>query len=137
MIDPNSVDFDLAPSDGPLVTVARTARGEGRYLERRADAPRYGHIRVEVSPHQGPRTYRFSWRVAEGVLPLSFMRAASLEGVKAALLEPFGDGGRVVHVQVSVVDGSYHETDTDQQAVSVASNLAVRDALRNAHLVRA
>ena len=52
--------------------------------------------------------------MAVGVLS-ALCAAASLEGVKAALLEPFGDGGRVVHVQVSVVDGSYHETDTDQQ----------------------
>jgi hypothetical protein len=58
-----------------------------------------------------------------------------LDGVKQALFKPFDDGRQIAFVQVTVVDGSYHEVDTDRQSLAVAAYLAVRDALARATLV--
>jgi elongation factor G len=62
------------------------------------------------------------------------MKSACLEGVKAALAQPLTDGRRIAFVQVSIVDGSYHDTDTDEMAVKIAVSMAVQDALTRATL---
>jgi hypothetical protein len=56
-------------------------------------------------------------------------------GVKKALAEPVSDGRRIAFVDVSIVDGSYHEWDTDEPSVHIAAYFAVRDALTRARLV--
>jgi translation elongation factor EF-G len=45
------------------------------------------------------------------------------------------DGRQIAFVQVTVVDGSYHEQDTDAQAQRIAASMAVQDALGRAALV--
>ena len=63
------------------------------------------------------------------------MRSACFEGVKTAVAEPLGDGRRIAFVEVTVVDGSYHELDTNEQSMRIAAYLAVRHALEHAQLV--
>jgi len=65
------------------------------------------------------------------------MKRAALAGVKEALVEPLPRGERVSCLRVSVVDGSYHETDSDEQSVRIAAAMAVRDALSRATFVKA
>lgn len=65
------------------------------------------------------------------------MKTACLEGVKAALLRPLPNGMRVARVQVTVVDGSWHDIDTDFRAMAIAASLAVQDAISRAHLIPA
>ena len=65
------------------------------------------------------------------------MKDACLDGVKRALFEPVADGRRIAFVQVSIVDGSYHDRDTDQQSLGIAAYMAVRDALARVPLVSA
>jgi elongation factor G len=89
-----------------------------------------------MAPFAGDRAYRFAWDVPDGMLPLLFMEAAALQGVKDALSRPVQAGGRVAHVCVSVVNGSYHHTDTDEVAVRVAASMAVMNALSRATLAQ-
>jgi hypothetical protein len=89
---------------------------------------------VVVAPHQGIHCYRFTWNPVEGSLPLSFMRAACFNGVQEALRQPLADGRQIAFIEVSILDGSYHDLDTDEQATAIAAALAVRDALTGAEL---
>jgi elongation factor G len=132
--DGDSIDFDLDIS-GVTCTVLQAEPGEGRYISHRDGVSRYGHVKVVVSPHPGIHCYRFVWEPLKTSLPLPFMRAACLEGVKRALVELLADGRQIAFVEVSIVDGSYHEHDTNEQAVVIAAFMAVRDALARATLV--
>jgi len=130
----DSIDFDLDISK-VTCTVSQAQPGEGRFIKYRDGVGRYAHVKVVVAPHPGIHCYRFVWEPLKASLPLSFMRGACLEGVKRALVEPLADGRQIAFVQVSIVDGSYHEQDTDEQAVGIAAFLAVQDALARASLV--
>ena len=135
MTEIDAVDFDLDVTGYPLFTIATTSVGEGRDVRRKPGSRAYGHMRVAIAPHRGHLRYRFEWSVPDGILPLPYMRTASLDGVKAALREPLRGGGHVAFLCVSVLDGSYHETDTNEAAVSIAARMAVKDALSRARLV--
>ncbi len=131
------VQFDLEGEGPATLTVAHGVGGEGRYLRTGRGPGSYGHIRVTLYPHRGARPYRFEWQVPRGALPPAYMKRAALAGVKEALVEPLPRGERVSCLRVSVVDGSYHETDSDEQSVRIAAAMAVRDALSRATFVKA
>ena len=132
----HDTDFDLDLPNTDLCTVSRPAAGHGRYVSHRGGSSMYGHVEVVVAPHPGIiHCYRFSWQPAAASLPLAFMRSACFEGAKTAVGEPLGDGRRIAFVEVTVVDGSYHELDTNEQSMRIAAYLAVRHALGQAQLV--
>jgi hypothetical protein len=131
------VDFDLDGPNSHSCTVSRAEQGEGRFVSHRYGISRYAHVKVVVARHPGIHCYRFTWRPADASLPLAFMKAACLEGVKRALVEPLADGRRIAFIEVSVVDGSYHDRDTDEQSMGIAAYMAVRDALARAPFVDA
>ena len=116
---------------GGRYTISRPIDGEAKYID--SDLEKYAHIRVVVSPCEEEGN-QFQWRPPEGDLPLAFMAEACREGATAAL-DPLPGGGRLVRVCVSVIGGSYHEQDTDEGAVRIATMRAVRDALTRATLV--
>jgi hypothetical protein len=128
------VDFDFNDLGNNLCTVSRPQHGEARYVRNTQGVGKYAHVRLVVAPHPGIHCYRFTWRPLPDSLPLPVMRMACLHGVKSGLLEPVAEGRRVAFVEVSVVDGSYHDRDTDEQSIRIASHLAVRDALAHAVL---
>ena len=119
------------------MTVSSPCEGEGRFKQHRDGTSRYAHVKVIVAPFSGIHCFRFVWNPIEAALPLSFMRAACLEGVKEALFKPLNDDRQVAFVQVTVIDGSYHDVDTDHHSVTAAAYLAVRDAFARATLVTA
>lgn len=130
------VDFDPDEALPRLCTVARGTPGDGLFRRQLAGRGRFGHVRVVLSPHPGIHGYRFSWsQAATPAMPRAFILDACLAGVKRALSEPLSDGRRLMFVAVSVVDGSYHETDSDEQAFQQAAYLAVRNAVATAILI--
>ena len=130
------VDFDPDETRPRLCTVARDTLGDGMFKRQLPGRGRFGHVRVMVSPHPGIHGYRFSWpEAASQALPHAYMRHACLAGVKRALGEPLTDGRQLMFVAVSVVDGSYHETDSDESSVEQAAYLAVRNAAATSTLV--
>jgi len=135
MREPYIVDFDLPPA-GLTLRLLGDASGEGKYIKETSGHRRYGHLRVVIAPFAGDCAYRFAWDIPDGMLPLSFMQTAALEGVKDTLMQPVHGGGRVAHVCVSVVDGSYHDTETTDVAVRIAASMAVMSALSRAALAR-
>jgi elongation factor G len=129
------IDFDLEKVDGDLCTVSRSEHGEGKYVQNVSGVDKYAHVRAVIAPHPGIHCYRFAWRPLKDSLPLSFMKAACFDGVRRALLERVADGRRLAFVEVSIVDGSYHDRDTDDESVRIAAYLAVRDALTGVRLI--
>jgi len=129
------VDFDLEDVGGDLCTVSRSEHGEGKYVRNVEGVGKYAHVRAVIAPHPGIHCYRFAWRPLKDSLPLPFMRAACIDGVRRALLERVADGRRIAFVEVSIVDGSYHDRDTDDESMRIAAYLAVRDALARVRLI--
>jgi elongation factor G len=131
------IDFDPDDLGGDCWTVSRAEPGHGRFIRHRDGTSRYGEVKVVVAPNPGISCYRFVWQPLPGSLPLPFMKDACFEGVKRMLFEHSVDGRRIGFVQVSIVDGSYHDLDTDWQALTIAASMAVQDALRRTPLVSA
>ena len=112
-------------------TIAAPATGEGRYVNTRDQ--KYGHVRLVISPSEG-KDNQFEWSAPTDVLPYPFMKDACREGMDAALRKY---PKRLVRIRIAVVDGSYHDVDTDAMAVCAAMMMAMQDALSVAEIIKA
>lgn len=129
----SAIDFELEEPGRRRCTIADRAEGEAKLSDYRHQ--KYAHVKVVLEPASGPASFIFGWEAFD-VFPFPWAKDASLAGVKAALSEPLPGGDRIVLVRVSVVGGSFHDTDTDEESVRTAARLAVRRALSNATFVR-
>ncbi|MBU0485125.1 MAG: elongation factor G [Proteobacteria bacterium] len=116
-------------------TVEKVARAEGRFEHDAAGGKsQYGHVWLEVAPVDRGSGFVFENRIDEGLIPAGFLPAiekAVVDGLDSGALIGFP----VIDVKVSLVDGSYHETDSTEQAFGVAASMALRVALADAQPV--
>jgi len=132
-------EFKVGANVGPpqvayKETIERTGKGEGKFVHQAGGKPQYGHVWLEVEPNDTGKGFQFSSKVDEELIPKEFIPAIK-KGIEGALEGGPLAGFPVIDVKVTLVDGSYHEEDSTEQAFGVAASIAVRNALSQAHPV--
>jgi elongation factor G len=108
-------------------TIARKARGEGRYIRQTGGHGQYGHVILEIEPLPAGSGFEFEDLTKGGVIPKEFIPAIQ-EGIKESMESGLVAGYPVVDVKAMLLDGSYHEVDSSELAFKIAGAMAFRDA---------
>jgi elongation factor G len=108
-------------------TITQTAVGEGRFVRQTGGRGQYGHVKIQVEPHERGKGFAFENKVVGGVIPREFIPHIE-RGVREALEGGIIAGYPVMDVKVALLDGSYHEVDSSELAFRVAGSMAFRDA---------
>ncbi len=106
-------------------TLEGTARAEGKFDQHAGGKGQYGHVWLEFQPLARGAGFEFENCVDEEVVPAEFIAAAK-KAVEASLDSGPLLGFPVVDVKVSLVDGSYHQEDSTEQAFGVAAAMSFR-----------
>ncbi len=129
-------EFKVAANVGnPQVAYKETievrSRAEGLFDPQATSKPQYGHVWLEISPLDRGAGFEFKNCVPEGNIPAQFIPA-----IKQGILDSLDSGVLIgfptTDIQVSLVDGSYHEENSSEQAFGVASAMACRNVLAKA-----
>ncbi|MCK9486703.1 MAG: elongation factor G [Dehalococcoidia bacterium] len=115
-------------------TVTRPARAEGRFVRQTGGRGQYGHCVLEIEPRQPGEGFLFEDKTVGGSIPREYIGAVR-RGVEGALASGVKAGYPVVDVGVRVVDGSYHEVDSNEMAFETAGSIGMREALTAAGAV--
>ncbi|MGI5912488.1 MAG: elongation factor G [Syntrophomonadaceae bacterium] len=92
----------------------------------------YAQVTIEVTPLNEGAGKRFINKVGSDKLPREFVTAVEtgvLETLHAGVLA----GYPVDDLEVSLIDGVYHEVDSTEQAFKVAASMAIRQVLPDAN----
>ena len=108
-------------------TVSGTAKAEGKFEQIGAAKSQYAHVWLEISPTDPEQGWQFDNLLADDAIPVEFVDAIR-QGVETSMDSGALLGYPVVGVRVALVDGSYHEEDSTEQAFAVAANMALRQA---------
>ena len=112
-------------------TITQEAQGEGRFVRQTGGRGQYGHAKIRVWPLDGDREYEFSNDVVGGRIPREYIKPVD-QGIREAMQHGVVAGFPMIHVGVSLYDGSYHEVDSSEIAFKVAGSMAFQAAAKDA-----
>ena len=108
-------------------TITRTAVGESKYLRQVGGQGNYGHVKLRISPNERGKGFTFSNNADPAAVPKRFIRPIE-ESIREALRGGVVEGHSLVDVNVSLIDGSYHEIDSNEMAFRIAASDALKEA---------
>ncbi|MFI5286649.1 MAG: elongation factor G [Candidatus Dormibacteria bacterium] len=111
-------------------TVTQKAHGTGRFVRQSGGHGQYGHVELEIEPNPG-KGFEFVSKITGGTIPREYI-APTQRGIQDSLSNGVLAGYPVVDVKVTLVDGSYHDVDSSEQAFSIAGSMGFKDGVRKA-----
>ena len=103
----------------------------GKYVQQSGGRGKYGHVVINVEPGEPGKGFVFVDKIKGGSIPREFIKP-SREGMEIAAQNGVLAGYPVNDVTVTLVDGSYHDVDSDEMAFQLAGKQAMKEALRKA-----
>jgi elongation factor G len=112
-------------------TIRKKAEAEGTYVRQTGGSGHYGVCKLRVDPNEPGAGYEFINDVKGGAIPREFIKPID-QGVQGAIELGILAGYPIVDVKVTVLDGKYHEVDSDEMAFKIAGSMAFKEAARKA-----
>ena len=105
---------------------------EGKFIKQSGGRGQYGHVVLRVEPNGAGKGFEFIDAIKGGSVPREYIPAVE-KGLKDTLPAGVLAGFPVVDVKVTLVDGSYHEVDSNENAFKMAASIAFKEGMRRAH----
>ncbi|SFC07391.1 translation elongation factor 2 (EF-2/EF-G) [Polaromonas sp. OV174] len=137
LVDRMKREFGVQANVGkPQVAYRETIRQavndvEGKFIKQSGGRGQYGHAVLNLEPQDAGKGYEFVDAIKGGVIPREFIPAVNkgiVESLKAGVLA----GYPVVDIKATLVFGSYHDVDSNENAFRMAGALAFKEGLRRA-----
>ena len=128
IVDRLKREFNVAAKVGrPEVAYRETAtlamEGEGKYIKQSGGRGQYGHVVMRLEPMDPGKGFEFINDVVGGRIPQNFIPSVE-KGVIGAMAKGPYAGYPVVDMRVTLVDGSYHDVDSNDFAFREAGRIA-------------
>jgi len=111
-------------------TITKAVKTEGKFIKQSGGKGQYGHVVLEIAPVPG-EGFKFVNKIRGGDVPKTYIPYVE-QGAREALGAGPINGAPVIDIEVSLVDGSYHEVDSSDLAFRIAGSKAVTEGIRRA-----
>lgn len=129
------VDADAGkPQIAYRETITKTATGEGKLVKQSGGRGQYGHVIINVQPNERGKGITIENKVVGGTIPKEYIPACQ-KGIQEAVLNGIIGGFPVIDLHVEIIDGSYHDVDSNEMAFKLAAIFSVKDALKKANSI--
>lgn len=127
------VDVDLIE---PRIPYKETIKGtatdaEFKHKKQSGGRGQYGHVHLKIQPLTRGEGFQFEDAIVGGVVPGRFVPAVE-KGVVDAMESGVIAGYKVIDVQVTLFDGSYHDVDSDEMSFKIAASQAFKKGFKDA-----
>ncbi len=112
-------------------TIRQSSTAEGKYIKQSGGKGQYGHAVLEIEPAKAGDGFEFVSKIVGGTIPKEYIPAIE-QGVKQTCESGILSGYPLIDIKVTLVDGSYHEVDSNEMAFKVAGSMAIREAVKQA-----
>ncbi|MBF6988554.1 MULTISPECIES: elongation factor G [Cupriavidus] len=130
-------EFNVEASVGkPQVAYRETIRQpvkdvEGKFIKQSGGRGQYGHVVLNLEPMPHGAGYEFVDAIKGGVVPREFIPAVD-KGIRETLQSGVLAGYPVVDIKATLVFGSYHDVDSNENAFRMAGSMAFKEGMRRA-----
>jgi elongation factor G len=108
-------------------TFRESAKVEGKFVRQSGGRGQYGHCWVEFSPQEAGAGFLFESKVVGGSIPREYI-APIQAGIEESMKNGVIAGFPLVDIKATVVDGSYHDVDSNEMAFKIAGSMALKAA---------
>jgi elongation factor G len=115
-------------------TITGSATGEGKLIKQSGGRGQYGHVIVNVRPGERGKGVVIENKVVGGTIPKEYIPACK-KGIEEAVLNGVVGGYPVIDVEVDIIDGSYHDVDSNEMAFKMAAIFAAKDGFKKASAI--
>jgi elongation factor G len=140
IVDRMKREFGVEATVGkPQVAYRETIRKavtdvEGKFVKQSGGRGQYGHAVLNIEPQEPGKGFEFVDAIKGGVVPREYIPAVE-KGVRETLSSGVMAGYPVVDVKVTLVFGSYHDVDSNENAFRMAGSMAFKEGCRKANPV--
>ena len=123
-----------APQVSYRETITVEVEVEGKFVRQSGGRGQYGHVVFIMKPREPGEGFEFINSVVGGSVPREYINAVE-KGAQAQLENGVLAGFPMVDVSVELIDGSYHDVDSNEMAFSVAAGMGIKNGAAEAKAV--
>jgi len=123
-----------APQIAYRETITRAAGGEGKLVKQSGGRGQYGHVILSIKPNEKGKGLTIENKVVGGSIPKEYINAV-FKGITESMTNGIIAGYPVIDVHVEILDGSYHDVDSNENAFTMAAIFAMKDGFKKAKSV--
>ena len=123
-----------APQISYREAITASAEGEGKFVRQSGGRGQYGHAIINIEPNERGKGIEIENKIVGGVIPKEYHSAVNA-GIREAIAGGVLAGYPMVDIKVQVIDGSYHEVDSNELAFKMAGIFALKEACKKAKLM--
>ncbi len=120
------------PSVAYKETITAAVEQEGKFIRQSGGKGQYGHVWLKVEPTENGTHFAFENKMTGMAIPKEYIPGIE-KGVKEAMTNGAIAGYPLTGIKVTLLDGTYHDVDSNEMAYKIAASMALQDAVRKAH----
>ncbi|WDR79428.1 elongation factor G [Candidatus Vidania fulgoroideae] len=113
-------------------TIENKCKKEGKYIRQSGGRGQYGHVILKIKPLKRGEGIKFIDKIKCGVIPKEY-----IPSIKKSIYETCNRGTLfgypIIDIEVSLLDGSFHEVDSSENAFKIASSIALKEAIKGSN----
>ena len=126
------VDAELGDAKVPYrETIRKKVKVQGKHKKQSGGHGQYGDVWIEFEPNYDTEDLVFEEKVFGGAVPKNYFPAVE-KGLQESIEKGILAGYPVVNLKATLVDGSYHDVDSNEQSFKMAANLAFKNGMEQA-----
>ncbi|HAU06396.1 MAG TPA: elongation factor G [Gammaproteobacteria bacterium] len=107
-------------------SITQSVQAEGKFVRQSGGKGQYGHVVLKLIPQAEGAGYAFENATVGGSVPKEFISSVD-KGIQEQMKNGVIAGYPVEDVKAVLVDGSYHDVDSNEMAFKVAGAMAFRN----------
>jgi len=120
-----------APQIAYRETITKSAEGEGKFIRQSGGRGQYGHACITIEPNEKGKGIEIVNKIVGGAIPREYIPAV-IDGIEEAIRGGVHAGYQVIDLKAYIVDGTFHEVDSNELAFKMAGIFALKEAVRKA-----
>jgi elongation factor G len=118
----------------PQVAYRETIRQESlnvpaKFVRQTGGRGQYGHVVINMEPTGTGVGFLFEDKITGGAIPREYIGPVE-NGIREAMENGVLAGYPIIDLKVELVDGSYHDVDSNEMAFKIAGSMALKEGVR-------
>ena len=112
-------------------TITKPATVDTRFVRQTGGRGQFAHVKLTIEPNESGKGYEFIDDIHGGAMPKEYSPCGG-QGIQGAMQAGILGGYQVVDVKATLIDGSFHEVDSSENAFKICGSMAFKEAMAKA-----